>query len=253
MENHGHWHWEWGPRSISGKVGEKMRGAQIKLIQTGPASFLQVPLLVAWALACWCLKIIPQHHMEETVPHFYPNLPPHNTHSPIRILFSGGIFPLISKIGLQQPKVVSLVLQKSLSPQSPSWTRPWAALFTSELWNHTSTTQQAKWSHIPRDCLLSEIKGPLPGNPLHHGLREFRLSEKQLDTARHMTVWDELLIWRALCLLPPPEGWLHIIFYLHIYGFLLEMICVSLSLFSKGIKKRNSNCWTQWSESSIRI
>lgn len=58
--------------------------------------------------------------MEETLPHFYPNLPPRNTQSQILILFSGDIFPRISKTGLQQPKVVSLMLQKSLSPQSPS-------------------------------------------------------------------------------------------------------------------------------------
>lgn len=205
---------------------------------------------MAWALACWCLKNHhPASHGRDS-PSFLPKSASMQHSLTVPELILRWHFPPYLKNGSSATWSCLSYAPEISFPQSPSWTRPGAALFTSELWNHTSTTQQAKWSHIPWDCLLSEIKGPLPGNPLHRGLREFRLSEKRLDTARHMTVWDELLIWRALSLLPPPEGWLHIIFYLHIYGFLLEMICVSLSLFSRGIKKRNSNCWTQWSESS---
>lgn len=140
----------------------------------GPCIFSAGTTVNGWALACWCLKIITQHHMEETLPHF-TQICLHNTHSQILILFSGDIFPISQKQVFSNSDCLSYA-QKSLSPQSPSWTRP-GQLFTSELWNHINHPTSQVITHPLWDCLLSEIKGPLPGNPLHRSLREFRLSE----------------------------------------------------------------------------
>ena len=207
---------------------------------------------MAWAVACWCLKIITQHHTEETLSHFYPNLPPCNTHSQFLIFFSGDISPLISKTGLQQPEVVSLMLQKSLSPKAllePDWG---SSLHIRVMESHINHPASQVITHPPRLLTLRNQRALA---------WESTSSWPQRVQAKWKVTWYsqtcDCMRWAAdfegFSLLPPLEGWLHIIFYLHIYGFLLEMICVSLSLFSKGIKKRNSNCWTQWSESSQNL
>ena len=71
-----------------------------------------------------------------------------------------------------------------------------------------------------------KLKAPLPGYPLHCGIAEFRFSKWKV------TLYSQkcaiLLLWRAHLVFPPPEVWLHIIFYSHIYGFLLEVIGVCL-------------------------
>lgn len=201
-----------------------MRGADTVLVQHGPASFLQVPFLMAWAPAYWYLKMITRHQMEETLL-IFTQIYLLTTPTYGFWFYSQGACSSLSQKQVFSNLKLSLLCPRNLPfiPKSPAWARPWKALFTSQLWNHTPTIQQAKWSQLPPVIACSrESKGPCLGTHfIVVSQSPGSLSEKRLDTAemRHA-----LLIWRALFLFPPPEGWLHIIFYLHIYGFLLEVI-----------------------------
>lgn len=218
-----------------------MSGADTTLVQFSPASLLQVPLLVAWAPACRCHKTISQHHTEET------------------------LWLSLRSASIQHPFIdFGFTFRRHI----PFYLRNWSLA----PWRCLSYAPEVSSLHPPKPCLSQTL-----GSHLHIIIMESQINTPASQVIRHPVwlltpanqrplAWEPtsswscrvqalqvksdfvqpetqhpLLIWRARFLFSLPEGWLHIIFYFHIYGFLLEVLCVYLSLFSKGIKKRNSN------------
>lgn len=226
-------------------------------VQTHPwssSSFLQVPLLMAWAPACRCLETLTQHQTEEILLHRHPNLALCNTHliygsgftlrrhippylrnrssaTQSYLLCSGNLFPSPSEALLEpdshnhchflvvEPQINNLASQVIIPPCPP---------------------------HTPDSLLPVNQRPPCLGTPFTVGLQSSGFpSGKWLCTARNVTHTADL---KSSLLLPSTWGLIaHYILFTYLWIPTWSDMC--LSLFSKGIKKRNSNCWAQWSES----